>query len=97
MVYVVEPMLHLVYESVSQVEYSRIIGSLMYLMSCTRPDIAYAVSKLSRYTSNPGAKHWQGIIRVLKYLRFTRDYVCYQMIHSAIQSKQGILIIIKKE
>ncbi|KAL6335726.1 hypothetical protein AAG906_039489 [Vitis piasezkii] len=29
-------------------------------------DIAYAVSKLSRYTSNPGAKHWQGIIRVLK-------------------------------
>ncbi|RVW97088.1 Retrovirus-related Pol polyprotein from transposon TNT 1-94 [Vitis vinifera] len=61
-------------ESVSQVEYSRIIGSLMYLMSCTRPDIAYAVSKLSRYTSNPGAKHWQGIIRVLKYLRFTRDY-----------------------
>lgn len=61
-------------ESVSQVEYSRIIGSLMYLMSCTRPDIVYAVGKLSRYTSNPGAKHWQGIIRVLKYLRFTRDY-----------------------
>ncbi|RVW75988.1 Retrovirus-related Pol polyprotein from transposon TNT 1-94 [Vitis vinifera] len=61
-------------ESVSQVEYSRVIGSLMYLMSCTRPDIAYAVSKLSRYTSNPGAKHWQEIIRVLKYLRFTRDY-----------------------
>ncbi|RVW11957.1 Retrovirus-related Pol polyprotein from transposon TNT 1-94 [Vitis vinifera] len=61
-------------ESVSQVEYSRIIGSLMYLMSCTRPDIAYAVGKLSRYTSNPGAKHWKGIIRVLKYLRFTRDY-----------------------
>ncbi|WJZ97445.1 hypothetical protein VitviT2T_016048 [Vitis vinifera] len=61
-------------ESVSQVEYSRVIGSLMYLMSCTRPDIAYAVSKLSRYMSNPGAKHWQGIIRVLKYLRFTRDY-----------------------
>ncbi|RVW17127.1 Retrovirus-related Pol polyprotein from transposon TNT 1-94 [Vitis vinifera] len=61
-------------ESVSQVEYSRVIGSLMYLMSCTRPDIAYAISKLSRYTSNPGAKHWQGIIRVLKYLRFTRDY-----------------------
>ena len=37
----------------------------MYLMSCTRPDIAYAVNKLSRCTSNPGAMHWQGIMRVL--------------------------------
>ena len=44
-------------ESVSQVEYSRVIGSLMYLMSCTRPDIAYAVNKLSRYMSNPGVMH----------------------------------------
>ena len=55
-------------ESVSQVEYYRVIGSLMYLMSCIRPDIAYAVNKLSRYTSNPGVMHWQGIMRVLKYL-----------------------------
>ena len=53
-------------ESVSQIDYSRVIGNLMYLMSCTIPDIAYAVSKLSNYT-NPRAKHWQGIIRILKY------------------------------
>ncbi|KAJ9536093.1 hypothetical protein OSB04_un000731 [Centaurea solstitialis] len=39
------------------VEYSRIIGSLMYLMSCTRPDLVYAVSRLSRYTSNPSVEH----------------------------------------
>ena len=45
-------------ENVSQVEYSRVIGSLTYLMSCTRLDVAYAINKLSRYTSNPGAKHW---------------------------------------
>ena len=37
-------------EGISQVEYSRVIGSLMYLMSCTRPDITYMVSRLSRYT-----------------------------------------------
>ena len=61
-------------ESISQVEYSRVIGSLIYLTSCTRLDISYLVSKLSSYTSNPGAKHWQGIIRVLKYFHFTRDY-----------------------
>ena len=46
---------------VSQVEYSRIIGSLMYLMNCTRPDLAFAVSKLSRYTKNPGVNHWNAI------------------------------------
>ena len=61
-------------ESLSQLEYSRVIGSLMYLMSCTRPDIAYTVSKLSRYMSNPNDDHWKGIIRVLRYLRYTRDY-----------------------
>ena len=49
----------------------------MYLMSCTRSNIAYAVSTLSRYTSNPGAKLWQGIMRVLKYLRFTCDYALH--------------------
>ena len=48
----------------------------MYLMSCTRPYIAYAVNKRSRYMSNPGAKHWQGIIRVLKYLRLLTIMRC---------------------
>ncbi|XP_075504572.1 secreted RxLR effector protein 161-like [Primulina tabacum] len=43
-------------------------------MSCTRPDIAYAVSKLSRFTSNPGVEHWKAIIRLLRYLRYTRDH-----------------------
>ena len=42
---------------IRQLEYYQIIGSLMYLMNCTRPDIAYAVSKLSRYTSNSGDDH----------------------------------------
>ena len=50
----------------------------MYLISCTRPDIAYAVSKLSSYMSNSRAKHWnwqwQRIMRVLKYILYIRDY-----------------------
>ena len=45
--------------AVSQLEYSRAIGSLMYAMISTRPDIAYVVGKLSRYTSNPSSHHWQ--------------------------------------
>ncbi|GJX49095.1 zinc finger, CCHC-type containing protein [Tanacetum coccineum] len=61
-------------QAVSQLEYSRVIGCLMYDMTCTRPDIAFAVGKLSRYTSNPGTQHWQAIQRVLKYLKKTMDY-----------------------
>ena len=61
----------------SQVEYSRVIGSIMYLMSCKRPDIAYAVNRLSKYTSSPRAMHWQRIAKVLKYLSFTYDYGLY--------------------
>ena len=53
-------------KGISQLEYSRIIGSLMYIINCTRPNIAYAVSKLSRYTSNPGEDHWKALVRVLR-------------------------------
>nr|GEY32046.1 retrotransposon protein, putative, Ty1-copia subclass [Tanacetum cinerariifolium] len=46
---------------VSQLEYSRAIGCLMYAMISPRPDIAFAVGKLSRYTSNPSALHWPAL------------------------------------
>ena len=59
---------------VDQLLYSRVVGSLMYSMTCTRPDIAFVVGKLSRYTSNPSSVHWHAINRVLKYLRKTIDY-----------------------
>ncbi|GJU53920.1 zinc finger, CCHC-type containing protein, partial [Tanacetum coccineum] len=61
-------------QAVSQLEYSRMIGCLMYAMTCTRPDIAFVVGKLSRHTSNPGTQHWQAIQRVLKYLKKPMDY-----------------------
>ncbi|GJU50061.1 reverse transcriptase domain-containing protein [Tanacetum coccineum] len=41
-------------ERMSKVPYANAVGSLMYLMVCTRPDIAYAVSVVSRYLANPG-------------------------------------------
>ena len=43
----------------------------MYAMHCTRPDISFAVGKLSRFTSNPSVDHWKAIGRVLGYLRKT--------------------------
>ena len=45
-----------------------------FLLTCLSTDVAYVVNKLSRYTNNLEVKHWQGITRVLKYLRFTHDY-----------------------
>ena len=60
-------------ELVSQLAYSKIIGSLIYVMTCTRPDIAFAVAKLIRFTSNPGTHHWKTVRRVLKYLKGIMD------------------------
>ncbi|GJX57410.1 zinc finger, CCHC-type containing protein, partial [Tanacetum coccineum] len=63
---------------VNQLEYSRVIGCLMYAMTSTRPDIAYVVGKLSRFTSNPSNHHcnhhWEAITRVSRYLKKTMNY-----------------------
>lgn len=51
-------------QTISQLEYSHVIGSL--IMNCTRPDIAFVVNKLSKFTNNPGKDHWKVVIRVLR-------------------------------
>nr|GEV43381.1 zinc finger, CCHC-type [Tanacetum cinerariifolium]GEW07112.1 zinc finger, CCHC-type [Tanacetum cinerariifolium] len=61
-------------QDVSQLEYSRVVGCLMYAMTCTRLDLAFTVGKVSRYTSNHSTQHWQAIQRALKYLKKTIDY-----------------------
>lgn len=56
--------------------YPELIGGLMYLMVCTRPDIAHTVSVLSRYVA-PGrhaAAHWDAALRLLGYLKGTAHY-----------------------
>nr|GEX73419.1 zinc finger, CCHC-type [Tanacetum cinerariifolium] len=59
---------------VDQLKCSRAISCLMYAMTSTRLDIAYAVGRLSSFTSNPSRQHWKAITRVFKYLRGTKDY-----------------------
>ena len=44
----------------------------MYQLNCIRPDIAYIVSKLSRYTSNPNGDHWP--LRAIDYVSNTKKY-----------------------
>ena len=61
------------------IPYRSAIGSLMYLAVCTRPDIAAAVSSLSRFNANPGLAHWEGVQHVLRYLQGTSgEGLCYK-------------------
>ena len=56
-----------------QREYQQRIGSMMYAMIGTRPDIAYAIGKLSQYCQDPSVRHRTAIDRVLRYLKGTVD------------------------
>ncbi len=56
-----------------KIPYASAIGSIMYAMLCTRPDVSYALSSTSRYQSNPGEEHWTAVKNILKYLRRTKD------------------------
>ncbi|XP_070029829.1 secreted RxLR effector protein 161-like [Nicotiana sylvestris] len=64
-------------ESDSQLNYARVWESLIYIMNCTQPDIACAISKLSRFTSNPDQIHWMAMKRVLVYLKHTQNYALH--------------------
>ena len=64
-------------ERQSQLNYARVLRSLMYVMNCTRPDIDFPISKLSRYISNPNHNHWLAMKIVLGYLDDTQNYVLH--------------------
>ncbi|KAJ9557932.1 hypothetical protein OSB04_012546 [Centaurea solstitialis] len=60
-------------DKMKSVPYASAIGSIMYAMLCTRPDVAYSLSVTSRYQQNPGEPHWVAVKNILKYLRRTKD------------------------
>lgn len=49
--------------------YQALVGLLLYLMHGTRPDICYAVIKLSQFLSRPREHHREGLKRVLRYVK----------------------------
>lgn len=60
-----------------RVPYASLVGSLIFAMVCTRPDIAYSVGVLSRFMANQGKAHWEAAKWVLRYLRGTSGYSIY--------------------
>ena len=60
-------------DHMSKVSYASAIGSLMYVMVCTRLDIAHAVGVVSRFMSRPGKQHWEIVKWILRYLKGSSD------------------------
>ena len=58
----------------NQLEYQRRIGSLMYAMTATRPDLAYCIGKLSQYSHDPTDAHRNALDRVFRYLKATSKF-----------------------
>jgi hypothetical protein len=71
--------------------YASVIGSLMYVMVCTRPNISHAVGVLIRYMSTPRKEHLTTIKRVFRYLCGMKNYViCYQGKHEGDSGKLDV-------
>ena len=70
--------------------YCSVVGSLQYLVSTSRPDIAYAVSAASRYMTNYGPAHYKAVVRILLYLRNTKHRA---LIFRRNPSQKGGLIL----
>src|SRR5207248_7199937 len=54
--------------------FQSMLGSIMYIMCQSRPDIAFAVSKVSQYAARPDDSHWTALKRILRYLKGTKEY-----------------------
>lgn len=55
-------------QDMSSVPYASVVGSLMYIMLCTRPDLSHSISVLSMFMSDRGIQHWEMLKRLLRYL-----------------------------
>nr|GFA90823.1 retrotransposon protein, putative, Ty1-copia subclass [Tanacetum cinerariifolium] len=70
-------------QRMQNIPYASVVGSIMYDVRCTRPDVAFAQNMTSRFQQNPGEEHWTAVKNILKYLRNTKvmflvygDWIC---------------------
>jgi hypothetical protein len=62
---------HLATDPKSSGPYNQLIGSLLWVSQCTRPNISFAVNRLSQHLRDPSDAHWQAAVRILQYLKTT--------------------------
>ena len=71
-------------EKMKVIPYASAIGSIMYAMLCTRPNVCLAISIAGRYQSNPRVEHWTAVKNILKYLKRTKDmFLVYEVTKSS--------------
>ncbi|KAJ4720895.1 Retrovirus-related Pol polyprotein from transposon TNT 1-94 [Melia azedarach] len=61
-------------QMMAKIPYAHAVGSLMYAMVYSRPDLAQPVSVVSRFMGNPGKEHWQAVKWILRYLNGTLNH-----------------------
>ena len=49
--------------------YRSVIGALLYVSCCTRPDISYAVKRLAKFANNPGASRFRALLHLIGFLK----------------------------
>jgi hypothetical protein len=57
-----------------EVPYASAVGAVLYSALCTRVDVAYAISQLSRFSSNPAKVHWEALKKLIRYLKGTSSW-----------------------
>ncbi|GJZ97607.1 retrovirus-related pol polyprotein from transposon TNT 1-94 [Tanacetum coccineum] len=72
----------------SRVPYASAVGSLMFAMICTRPNIAHAVGVVSRYMAEPGREHWEAVKRILRYIK--GNSCCIMIWESGFKNKNFV-------
>mgnify|MGYP000683371021 CR=1 FL=1 len=55
------------------IPYASVVGSLMYAMVATEPDLTYTVGVMGHHMENPGKRHWEMVKHILRYLRGTLE------------------------
>lgn len=77
------------------VPYREAIGSLMYAMLGSRPDISFAVSKLARFCESPCLVHWEAVKRVIRYLYTTRNLgIVFKTNAAQSKSQEGLVCFV---
>nr|GEW73797.1 hypothetical protein [Tanacetum cinerariifolium] len=63
-----------------EVHHCLAVGSIVYAVRCTRPDVPFSQNLMSTYQHNPGERHWAVVKNILKYLQNTKDMFLFMVV-----------------